>query len=93
MTRACTYIIAGFGYEVMLTTTQGPDAAIRRAMWSLISAGHIEIEGTPDEMAAQFTIESRVAGRGSVPGLSGAPWRHRKLRCRQSHCVRGRCRL
>jgi hypothetical protein len=60
MGRSCTYIIAGFGYEVTLTSTQGPDAAIRRAMWSLISSGRIEIEGTPDEMAAQFVIESRV---------------------------------
>lgn len=66
MTRACRYIISGFGFEVELTTTQGPDAAIRRAMWSLISAGHIEPQGSPDEMAAQFTIESRVVALGVV---------------------------
>jgi len=68
MTRANRYIISGFGYEVELTTTQGPDAAIRRAMWSLISGGLIEIEGTPEEMAAQFTIESRVVALGVVAG-------------------------
>lgn len=60
MIRASTYIIEGFGFEVELTSTQGPDAAIRRAMWSLIAAGHIEPEGSPDEMAAQFSVASRV---------------------------------
>lgn len=64
--RACRYIIEGLGFEVELTTTQGPEAAIRRAMWSLISAGHIEPEGTPDEMAAQFSVTSRVVALGVV---------------------------
>lgn len=58
------YIISGYGYEVELRSTQGPDAAMRRAMWSLIAAGHIEPEGTPDECLAGFRVEARVACRG-----------------------------
>jgi hypothetical protein len=55
------YIVSGYGFDVELRTHQGPDAACRRAMWSLIANGYIEIEGTPDEMLAEFTVTSRIA--------------------------------
>lgn len=50
-----TYIVSGYGYDIELSTTQGPDAAKRRAMWALIAQRLIEPTGTPDEMLAGFT--------------------------------------
>ena len=63
------YIIEGYGFEVELRSSLGPEAACRRAMWTLISAGHIEIEGTPAEMLDQFTVTARVVS-GVIAGRS-----------------------
>jgi hypothetical protein len=58
------YIVSGYGFEVELRSSLGEEAAKRRAMWTLISAGHLEPSGSPETMMAGFTVEARVACRG-----------------------------